>query len=123
MAKVNIENLLTLLHIRQANLNLTVETTSTHQRLIQNVGAVCCRQHDYARIGLEAIHLGEHLVECVLTLVVAREARVLATRTTDGVNLVDENDTRSLLLCLLEEVSHSRCTHSDKHLYKVRARD
>ena len=72
--KMHIEDLLALLDIGQAYLNLTIETTSTHKRLIENIYTVGCRQDDNAGIGLETIHLGEELVEGVLPLVVARKA-------------------------------------------------
>ena len=123
VAHVYCEDLLTLVHVWQTDINLTVETSSTHQCLIQNVGTVCCCQDYHSSVGLETIHLGEHLVECILTLVVTRESCVLTSCTTYGVDLVDEDDTWRLLLGLLEEVSYSRSTHSDKHLNEVRSRD
>ena len=121
--EVYLEYLLALLDIGQAHLNLAVEATSAHECLIQDVYAVGCRQHDDTSIGLEAIHLREQLVERILSLVVTREARVLASRTADGVNLVDEDDAWCHLLSLLEEVTDTRSTHTYEHLHKVRARN
>ena len=119
--EVNIENLLTLQKFGQTNINLTVETTCTHQGLIENIGTVGrCKYYD-TRVGTKAIHLGKQLVQSVFALVIARETGVLATRTTDSVNLVNKDNTGSLCLCLLEEVPHSRSTHANKHLHKVRA--
>ena len=46
---------------------------------------------------------------------------VLATGTPDSIDLVDEDDTGCLLLSFLEEVSYTRGTDPDEHLYEVRA--
>ena len=122
-AQMHLEDLLALLDIGQAHLDLTIEASGTHQRLIQNIGSVRSRQDDHAGIGLEAVHLRKQLVERIFTFVVARESGILATGTTDGVDLVDKDNAGGLLLGLLKEVAHTRCTHTDKHLDKVRTRD
>src|SRR5437868_5789493 len=41
----------------------------------------------------------------------------------DGVDLVDEDDARRVLLALLEQVAHAARAHADEHLDEVRARD
>ena len=46
-----------------------------------------------------------------------------AAVTTDRINFVDEDDARSILLALLEEVAHARSTNAHKHLDKVGTRD
>ena len=117
------ENLLALLHVGQTYIDLTVETTGTHQSLVKYIGTVGCSQHDHTGIGLESIHLGEHLVQRILALVVARKTCILATCTADSVNLVDEYDTWSLLLCLLEQIANTRSTNAYEHLYEVRTRN
>ena len=43
--------------------------------------------------------------------------------TTDGVDLVHEDDARTVLLGLLEQIPHTRRTHTDEHLDEVRPRD
>ena len=60
------------------------------------------REDDNARIGLEAVHLRQKLVQRIFALVVARESGVLAAGAADGVDLVDEDDAGSLLLGLLQ---------------------
>jgi len=42
---------------------------------------------------------------------------------TDGINLVNEDDARRVLLTLLEQVAHARGTDADEHLDKVRTRN
>ena len=121
--QVDVENLLALVDVGQPHLNLAVEPSGTRQRLVQNVDPVGGSQHDDARVGLEAVHLGQQLVERILALVVAREAGILAARPADGVDFVDEDDAGGLLLGLLEEVTHARSTHAHEHLHEVGAGD
>ena len=121
--QVDVENLLTFLDVGQSHLDLAVETAGAHQRLVEDVGTVRGRKDDHARIGLEAVHLREELVKRILTLVVAREPGILAAGAADGVNLVDENDARRLLLGLFEQVADTRSTHADEHLHEVGTRN
>ena len=121
--QVDVENLLALLHVGKSHLDLAVETPGAHQRLVEDVGAVRSRKHDDARIGLEAVHLRQELVQSLLPLIVAREPGVLAAGAADGVDLVDEDDARGLLLGLLEEVSHTRGAHADEHLDEIGTRN
>ncbi|OPZ81155.1 MAG: hypothetical protein BWY75_03620 [bacterium ADurb.Bin425] len=46
-------------------------------------------------------------------------AQTGATLTSDRVDFIDKDYTRSLFLSLLEEVAHTRRTYADKHLDKV----
>ena len=66
------------------------------QRGVEDVGAVRRRHHHDALGGLEAVHLGEHLVERLLALVVPA-AEAGAALAADGVDLVDEDDRGRLL--------------------------
>jgi hypothetical protein len=50
----------------------------------------------------EAVHLGQNLVEGLLALVVAADAQGPAAGATDGVQLVDEEDRRGIVLGRLE---------------------
>ena len=40
--------------------------------------------------------------------------------TSYSIDLIDEYDTGSILLGLVEEVTHTRCADSDEHLYEIR---
>ena len=51
----------------------------------------------------------------------AAEART--TLTTDGVDLVDEDDGRCRLFRLLEQAANTARAHTDKHLDELRAGD
>ena len=36
------------------------------------------------------------------------------------INLINKYNTRRVLLCVQEQISHTGCAHADKHLYKIR---
>ena len=46
IAKMYLEYLFPLLKVRQFHMNLTVETSCTHEGLVQNIGTVGCSQYD-----------------------------------------------------------------------------
>ena len=101
---------------------LTVETSRSQERLVQNVGAVSCSKYYDTAIRTKAVHLGQQLVERILSFVVRTHAWVLATGTTHCVNLVNEYYTWRLLLRLLEQIPHTACAYADEHLHKVGTR-
>ena len=118
---VYLEDLLALVEVGKCDMDLAVETAGTHKGLVEDVSAVGSGQDDDSRVGVETVHLGEQLVKGVFTLVVGRESHVLATGTSDGVDLVYEDDAGGFLLGLLEQVTHARCAHAHEHLDEVGA--
>ena len=106
---------------REGHDDLAVEATRAQQRRVEDVGPVGRRHHHDALGGLEAVHLGEHLVQRLLALVVAA-AETGAALAADRVDLVDEDDRGRLLACGLEEVAHARRADADEHLHEVGAR-
>ena len=78
-----------------------IETTRPQQRRIEHVRPVGRRHHDDALVSAEAIHLGEELVEGLLTLVVPT-AQTSTAMPANGVDLIDENDAGSVLFALFE---------------------
>jgi hypothetical protein len=119
---VHIQDLLAATHVWQGHVHLAVETTGAQQRWVQDVRTVGRGHHDHAGVGVEAVHLDQHLVEGLLALVVAT-TQASATVTTDRIDFVDEDDARGILLGLLEHVTHTRCAHADEHFHEVRTRD
>ena len=92
-----------LLQVGERHHDLAVEAARPQQGRVEDVGPVGRRHHDHALGRLEAVHLGQHLVERLLALVVAA-AETGAPLAADGVDLVDENDRRRLLARRLEQV-------------------
>ena len=101
--------------------DLPVEAARAQQRGVEDVGPVRGGDHDDAALDVEAVHLDEHLVERLLALVVAA-AHAGAAVPADGVDLVDEDDRRGVLLGLLEQVADAAGADADEHLDEVRAR-
>ena len=119
---MNLKDFLTPHNVRQFHIDLTVETTCTKQSLVENVGTVGGGQHNDTRIGAKAIHFSKQLVQCAFALVVAACESIFATGATDGVNLIDEDDARSLRLGIVKQIADARSTHTDKHLNEIGTR-
>ena len=81
--------------------HLPVEAPGAQQRGVENFGAVGRREQHKARRRIEAVELDQQLVQRLLFLVVAADP-VGAARSTERVELVDEDDRRRLLPRLLE---------------------
>ena len=121
-ARVDLEDLAAAEAVRAVDHDLAVEATWPEQRRIEDVGAVRGGDQDDVVLHLEAVHLDEELVQRLLALVVAA-AETRAAVSTDGVDLVHEDDAGGGLLRLLEEVAHARGADADEHLDEVGARD
>jgi hypothetical protein len=119
---VHLEDLAAAEHVRAVDRDLPVEAARAQQRRIEDVRPVGRRDEDDAALDVEAVHLDEHLVERLLTLVVAA-AHTGAAVPPDGVDLVDEDDRGGVRLGLLEQVAHAAGADSDEHLDEVRAGD
>ena len=119
---VHLQDREALLELGQRHDDLTVEAARAQQRGVEDVGPVRRRHHHDALGRLEAVHLGQHLVERLLALVVAT-AEAGAALAADRVDLVDEDDRPAELARVLEEVAHPRCADADEHLHEVGARD
>jgi hypothetical protein len=99
-----------------------VEAPGAQQRGIEDLGTVRAPSTMTFGAGLEAVHLGEDLVERLLALVVAAaEAAAARALAPDGVELVDEDDRGRGLLGLLEQVAHARRAHADDGLDELDA--
>ena len=102
---MHLEDLLAARAIGRQHRNPPVEAPGAQQRRVEDLGAVRRRHHDHAGGRVEAVHLGQDLVERLLALVVAAaDARAGAAGAPDRVELVDEDDRRRVLLGLGEEV-------------------
>jgi len=84
-----------------------VESPWTQERLVEHVRTVRRPDHDHPRGRVEAVHLGEDLVERLLALVVAsaEASDPGRSRAADRVELVDEDDRRRRRLRLREQIA------------------
>ena len=108
--------------VGRADRDLPVEPARPQQRRVQDVRPVGGGDQDDAALGVEAVHLDQQLVQRLLALVVPA-AHAGAALPADGVDLVDEDDARRVLLGLLEQVAHPGGADADEHLDEVRAGD
>ena len=102
---MNAQNRLSALEIREFYRNTAVKSTRSCQCRIKRFRSVRRCQNDNSVISLKSIHLGEQLVQRLLSLVVSTEISAI-TLLSNCIDLVDEDDTRSLLFRLLKEVTH-----------------
>ena len=102
LVRVHLQDGGTLGLVGKRDLDLAVEAPWAQERRVEHLGAVGGSHDDDAGRGVEAVHLGQELVEGLLTLVVGndRAAPLLA----DGVDLVDEDDRRCPLVRVREQV-------------------
>ena len=120
--RVHLEDLLAALEVGCIDADLAVEAAGAQERGVEDVGAVRRRDEDDVRLGVEAVHLDEQLVQGLLALVVPA-AEAGAAVAADRVDLVDEDDGRRVLLGLVEEVAHAAGADADEHLDEVRTGD
>jgi len=77
------------LDVRQANINLSVEAARSEEGGIQHVNSVGRRHDNHIRLGTEAVHFDEQLVQSVFLLTLAANV-FAATLAADRVDLVNE---------------------------------
>mmetsp|Transcript_7856 Transcript_7856/g.23167 ORF Transcript_7856/g.23167 Transcript_7856/m.23167 type:complete len:226 (+) Transcript_7856:1406-2083(+) len=116
------EDTLATLEVGKVNSDLAIKATRAEKGLIQNVNTVRSGNGDDAWIAIESIHLHKDLVDGLLTLVIAT-SEASTTLTTNRINLINENNARSILLRLREDITHTRRTHTNEHFNKLRTRN
>ena len=70
---MDLEDLEAVLAVRSVDQHLPVETTGPQQRRIQDLWAVRRRQEDHAGARIEAVELGQELVERLFLFIVAAD--------------------------------------------------
>ena len=98
----------------QGHRHLPVEPARAQQGRVQGLRPVGGGKDDDVVVVVEAVHLGEQLVERLLALVVTAEA--LSAAAADRVDLIDEDDGRPTLAGIGKQVPHPGCPDPDEHL-------
>ena len=119
---VDLQDLFAALEVGQFHRNTAIKTAGTGQSRVEGIRTVGGREDDDAAVALEAVHLGEQLVQGLLTLVVAAQLAAV-TLLANGVYLVDEHDAGGFFLGLLEQITDFGRAHAHEHLHKLRAGD
>ena len=89
---MHLQDVDTTLKIWKLDRYTTVETARTKQCRIQRIRLVRRCQDDDGLRAVEAVHLRQELIQGLLTLIVSPH-RTVATLLTDGIDLIDEDDT------------------------------
>jgi hypothetical protein len=118
LAGVDLEDFLSVLYRRGGNRHSSVKATRPQKGRIEDVGTVGCGKDDGALVLLESVHFREELVESLLTLVMAAP-EAGPPPPTDGVELVNKDDARGVLLGILKETAYPLSAYTDEHLNKV----
>ena len=116
---MNGKNFESALYVRSADKHLPIKPSRTQDRRVKDIHAVGRRHHDNPLVSSKAVHLYKELVQCLLSLIVAA-AHTSTSSSRHCVDLIDKNNTWRIFLGIFKEISHSGCTYSDKHLYKIR---
>ena len=119
---VDAKDALTALEVGKINGDLTIETAGTEEGLIENIDTVGGGNGDNAGVAIETVHLDEDLVDGLLALVVAT-GETGTTLTTDGIDLINEDDAGGVLLGLAEDVTDTGGTDANEHLDELGTRD
>ena len=109
-------------HVRPIDDHAPIEASRPEKRRVEDIRPIGGRDHDHVGVRVEAVHLDQDLVERLLPLVVA-SAEPGAAMSSDGVDLVDEDDARAVLLGLFEQIPHTAGADADEHLNEFRAGD
>ena len=112
-----LEDVDTSIEVRLIHYDTPVKTSGTEQGRVQDFRTVGCAQYQKSLGGIKTIHLGKKLVQCLLTLIIA--AHTAVTAASNGINLVDENDTGRILRCILKQVTDTGGAHTHEHFHKV----
>ena len=109
----------TTFKIRKFYRYTAVETSRTGQCRVKRFRTVGCCQNNNTVISLKTIHLRKQLVQGLLTFIVST-CHLSVTFLTNGIDLINEYDTRCFFLCLFKEVTNFGCAHTNKHFHKFR---
>ena len=100
----------------------SIESARAQQRGVQYVRSVCRGKNDHAGRRIEAVHLGQDLIQRLLALVVAtaEAGEAGGARAADRIELVDEDDRRRSRFGLREQVAHTRGADTNDRLDELR---
>eukprot|EP00760_Papus_ankaliazontas_P001924 PhM_4_TR10737/c0_g1_i1/m.81868 len=117
---MNAENTSAALKVRRRELNLTVHAAWTRQGGVKSVRAVCGHDDLDVAAAVKTVHLVHHLKHSALHLGVLT---LTAAGTADGINLVEEDDTRLPGPGHLEQLAHHARPLTNVFLHQLGAND
>mmetsp|Transcript_719 Transcript_719/g.3011 ORF Transcript_719/g.3011 Transcript_719/m.3011 type:complete len:240 (-) Transcript_719:1148-1867(-) len=114
VVQVMLEDLAAATDIGIRHVHHAIESPRTRERGVERLRDVRRRQDDDAVVLLEPIHLRQQLVQRLSVLVLDGLAR-----RTDGIDFVDEDDARRLLLRRGEELANALGPHAHEHFFEL----
>mmetsp|Transcript_4005 Transcript_4005/g.6083 ORF Transcript_4005/g.6083 Transcript_4005/m.6083 type:complete len:241 (-) Transcript_4005:551-1273(-) len=112
----------TSLEIREVDSDLSVETSRTEKSLVKYIDTICGGNGDNSGVSIETVHLYKELVNSLLTFIVS-SGESSTTLTSNGVDLINKDDTRGVLLSLRKDITDTGSSNSDEHLNKFGSRN
>src|SRR4051794_27773321 len=88
--------------IWQSNANTAVKTTWSEQGRVKYICPVGCSEHNDILALFKTIHFNQDLVKRLFALIVAA-THTRTSAASDSIDLIDENNTWCVLLCLREQ--------------------
>ena len=117
-ACMDLKDAFTSAQIGRGDDDLPVESSWTEQGGVKDVRSVRSRNEDDSFVGFKAVHLNKELVEGLLPFVVPA-AETGAALTSDGIDLIDEDEAGGIFFALRKQVSHAGSAHADEHFYEI----
>ncbi len=119
---MDFKDLKTAFDIGKIDDDAAVETAWTQEGFIKNIRTVGRSDQDDPFIRIESIHFDEKLVQCLLSFIMA-PADARPAMASDSVDLIDEDDARSMFFRLVEHIADTASADADKHFDEVRTGD
>lgn len=105
------------LHTRQRNVDELIQTTGTQQSRVDLIGTVGSADDEYVLLCVHTIHLSKNLVQNTVTST-STIASAGSTRFRDGVQFIEEHDTRCRRAGLVEDVTDVGFGFTEPHSEK-----
>ena len=115
---MNTQNFFAPTNIGPAHDHAPIKASGTQQRGIQHIRPVGGCHQDDAFIRFEAVHLYQQLVQGLLALVVTA-AQAGTAVTSHGIDFIDKDNARRILLALLKQVTYPASANTHEHLHKI----
>ena len=98
-----------------------VKASGSGESRVQRLRSVGGSQDDDTVIAFKAVHLGQQLVQRLLSFIIA--ANLPVSLLADGIDFINEDDAGRLFLGLAKQIADLVSTHADEHFHKFRAGD
>ncbi|CDC62533.1 unknown [Clostridium sp. CAG:448] len=122
VACMNLQNIFTSPQIRYIDRDLTVKTSRTKERRIQNIRTVGCSHDNDAIVRAETVHFDKQLVQRLFTFIVTA-AKTCASVSAYRIDFINEDDGSGGFPCGFKQITDTGRTDTDIHFHKVGAGD